>query len=337
MNRKYTAAELAFIERRRAMPRRELLAAFKRRFRRRDVTLLRLQDLCNRNGWSVGSTKGRKRGSRRYSKAELAFIKRRRRMPRRELHAAFVAKFRRKDVSFNNIKQLCTRNGWATDPRQRRRRTVGRTKFSKAELAFIKRRQAMPRRELHATFVEQFQREISLEGFKALCDRLGLRTGRTGYFPKGFVPANKGKKMPYNANSARTQFKKGQLGGRALEVVKPIGSERLSKEGYLERKIHNGLPMQSRWKQVHRINWEAKHGLLPDGHVLKCLDGDRLNTAPSNWEMISRAVLARRNKRFAGTRLPPELERTALVIAQLDDRLGKRRTRKAPQQEQTHG
>lgn len=48
-------------------------------------------------------------------------------------------------------------------------------------------------------------------------------------------------------------------------------------------------------------------------------------TAPSNWELISRAVLARRNKRFAGTKLPPELELTAIAIAKLDQRIGERR------------
>lgn len=332
MNRKYTTAELAFVERRRTMPRQELLVAFKHKFRRRDFTLSRLQDLCSRKGWSVGSLKDRPRGSRRYSKAELSFISRRRKMPRRDLHAAFVAKFRRKDVSLENIKQLCTRKGWATDPKQRRRRALGRTKFSKAELAFIRSRQTVPRRELHAAYVEKFQRQISLAGFKALCKRLGLRTGRTGQFPKGIVPANKGKKMPYNANSARTQFKKGCLSGRALDRQKPIGSERFSKEGYLERKIHNGLPMQSRWRGVHRINWEAKHGALPEGHVLKCLDGNKLNTEPSNWEAISRGVLARRNKRFAGAQLPAELEPTALAIAKLDHRLGEKRAGKSQQE-----
>ena len=67
MNNKYTAAELAFVKRRKKMPRRELLLAFRRKFRRRDMTLLRLQDLCNRKGWGVGSLKGRTKGlSRRY-------------------------------------------------------------------------------------------------------------------------------------------------------------------------------------------------------------------------------------------------------------------------------
>ena len=326
MNKKYTAAELAFIKRRRRMPRQELLRAFKGKFRRRGMTLLRLQDLCNRYGWKVGSLKGRNKGrSRRYSKAELAFIKRRRKMPRRDLHAAFVAKFRRPDVSFDNIKQLCTRHGWATDPHQRRRRTVGRTKFSRAERAFLRRKQAMPRRELYATYIEKFQREMTIEAFKALCDRLDLRTGRTGQFPKGIVPANKGKKMPYNANCARTQFKKGQLSGVARDRQKPVGSERLSKEGYVERKIHNGLPMQSRWRAVHRINWEAINGPVPEGCILKSRDGNKANTDPSNWQAVSRGVLARRNKLFGGAMIPAELEPTAIAIAKLDLKISEKR------------
>lgn len=325
MNRKYTAPHLAFIRRRRRQPRRELLAAFRRKYPRAGMTLLKLQDLCSRHGWRVGSTKGRKYSSRRYSKAELAFISRRRKLPRRELHAAFVAKFRRTDVSFEHIKQFCTRNGWSVGSRKGRRSGI-LLRYSKAEISFVRRRQKMARRALHAEFVARFKRaDVSFDCFKQLCQRQGLRTGRTGCFPKGMVPANKGKKMPYNAGSARTQFKKGHLSGRALERQNPIGSERVSGGGYLERKIHNGLPKQSRWRGVHRINWEAKHGPVPRRHVLKCLDGNPLNTDPSNWELISRAVLARRNKRFAGAKLPPELEHTAIAIAKLDNRLGERR------------
>lgn len=328
MNRKYTASQLAFIKRRRRLPRRDLLVAFRRKFRRSGMTLLRLQDLCNRHGWTVGSRKGRFKGrSRRYSQTELAFIRRRRKMPRRELHAAFVATFRRRDVSFSNIKQLCTRNGWATDPRQRRRRTTGRTKFSKAERTFLRRRQKMPRRELYAAFVEKFHRAISLDAFKALGDRLGLRTGRSGRFEKGVVPANKGQKMPYNANSARTQFKKGHRGGTAKERYKPIGSTRFSKNGYLERKVHDGLPMQSRWRAVHLINWEKRHGAVPAGHCLKCLDGDKLNTDPSNWELVPRSMLPRLNNRWGRNydEAAAELKPTIMAVAKLEHRVAETR------------
>src|SRR4029077_7176642 len=332
VNRKYTAAHLAFIKRRRRMPRRDLLVAFRRKFRRSGMTLLRLQDLCNRYGWGAGSRKGRFKGrSRRYSKAELSFIRRRRKIPRRELHAAFVETFRRRDVSFNNIKQLCTRRGWATDPRQRRRRTKGRTKFSSAERRFLRRRQKMPRRELYAAFVEKFQRAISLDGFKALCDRLGLRTGRTGRFEKGIVPANKGKRMPFNANSARTRFKKGQL----PKNTKWLGRERLSKEGYVEisvkqRNPHTGF--ERRYVLKHRWLWEQKHGPVPEGMVLKC-KGDRLDTDPSNWELIPRGVLPRLSGRFGRNYddAPAELKPTIMAVAKLEQQLFETRRRSSAQ------
>jgi hypothetical protein len=52
-------------------------------------------------------------------------------------------------------------------------------------------------------------RKIKLGAYAALCKRKGWTTGCDGRIQKGNVPANKGKKMPFNPNSARTQFKKG--------------------------------------------------------------------------------------------------------------------------------
>lgn len=179
----------------------------------------------------------------------------------------------------------------------------------------------MPRRKLHRQFVERFERgDVSLDNLKALCSRNGWQTGRTGCFPKGHVPANKGKKMPYNAGSARTQFKKGHRGGRAAERYQPIGTERISKDGYLERKIHDGMPLQSRWKEVHRIEWEELHGPVPEGHCLKCRDGDRSNTDPANWMCIPRAMLPRLAGRWSlpYDQAPDELKPAVLTSARLE-------------------
>ena len=164
--------------------------------------------------------------------------------------------------------------------------------YTPNELAWIKAHSAMPRRAAHARFCDQFNRtDVSLNNFNSLCTRHGWTTGRTGYFAKGTAPSNKGKTMPYNANSAKTQFKQGSRNGRAREIYKPIGTERVTVDGYIERKIHDGLPLQSRWRCVHLINWEAINGPLPKGHCLKCMDSDKGNTAPSNWTAISRGLL----------------------------------------------
>lgn len=259
---------------------------------------------------------------------ELTWIKRRRKWERRALHAAFVKKFRRHSgVPLGTFKSLCKRSGWLTG-RKSGRAPGYSLSYSEAELAFIKRRRKWDRTKLYAAFTTAFPHHaILLDSFKQICLRHVGPNGRDARFKKGIVPANKGKKMPFNANSARTQFKKGSRNGRAVEVYKPIGSERLSKEGFLERKIHEGLPFQSRWRGVHLLNWESENGPVPDAHVLKCLDGDRLNTAPSNWQLISRAVLARLNKK-RGLRFDqaaPELKPTIMAIAKLQDGLGRRR------------
>ena len=171
--------------------------------------------------------------------------------------------------------------------------------YSQQELDWVEARKDWPRKDLHTAFCKEFSRtDVAVDSLKQLCLRRGWKTGRDGRLQPGNVPANKGQKMPYNANSAATQFKKGHLGGSAAKRMKPIGTERLSKEGYLERKIHNGLPMQSRWRAVHLIQWEEANGPIPAGMVLKCVDGDKSNLHPDNWQLIPRAMLPRLNGRF---------------------------------------
>src|SRR6185437_7978694 len=132
--------------------------------------------------------------------------------------------------------------------------------------------------------------------------------------------------MPFNANSARTQFKKGGRTGRANELYKPIGTERLSKDGYLERKIHDGMPLQSRWRAVHLVNWEKLNGPLPKGMALKCL-GDKSDTAPSNWMLVPRSMLPRLNNRWGRNfdHAPAELKPTIMAVAKLETKIADKR------------
>ncbi|EAU43905.1 HNH endonuclease [Salipiger bermudensis] len=199
--------------------------------------------------------------------------------------------------------------------------------YSDAELFWIHDNHKRPRREAHAEFVDLWNRpDVSLSNFTSLCKRKGWMTGRTGCFKKGQVPPNKGRKGYCAPGSEKGWFKKGERRGVAVELYKPIGTERVSKDGYIERKIHDGMPLQSRWRAVHLIRWEEANGPLPDGHCLKCLDGDKANTAPDNWEAIPRALLPR----LSGGRwyrgydtLEPELRPTALAIAKLEHKARK--------------
>jgi hypothetical protein len=192
--------------------------------------------------------------------------------------------------------------------------------YTPHQLAFIKRRKKMCRRELYAAFVLAFprRRNVSIANLTALCKRKGWFTGRNGCFEKGAIPANKGKKMPFNPNSARTQFKKGNLPHNTNYLY----HERVSKDGYVEISVDQTNPhtgFERRYVLKHRWLWEQKHGPVPEGMCLKC-QRDRLNTDPANWQLVPRALLPRLNGRFGRgyDAAPNDLKPTILAVAKLE-------------------
>lgn len=193
--------------------------------------------------------------------------------------------------------------------------------YTHAELRWLKARAGMPRRELYDAFCARFGRtDVSLDALKALCKRRGWLKGRTGRFPKGQAPPNKGKKGFSPPGSEKGWFRPGTRQGVAMRLYKPIGTERMSKDGYIERKINDDLPLQARWRAVHLIRWEAVNGPVPDGHCLKCLDGCRRNTDPDNWLPIPRALLPRLAGRWNNLSFEdaePEIRRYILAAARL--------------------
>lgn len=191
--------------------------------------------------------------------------------------------------------------------------------YSDEELAWLEANYKMVMGEYVKAFEERFGREVKPRNLHALRKRRGWKTGRTGQFTKGIVPHNKGKPFPSRGRSASTQFKKGNLTGRANLNYQPIGSERISKDGYRERKIHDDLPRQSRWQPIHRIEWEAVNGPIPEGMYLKCLDGDRTNTDPANWKLLPRGTLPYLNghRGFDYDKAEPEVRPAILAIAKV--------------------
>ena len=194
--------------------------------------------------------------------------------------------------------------------------------YSQDELAWIKAYSTEPRTEAHALFVQVWNRpDVSLTNFHALCKRMGWKTGRTGQFVKGVRRAdNPARKGHHAAGCEKGWFQKGVRGSMATRLYKPIGTERITKDGYIERKVNDDLPLQKRWQPVQRIAWEAINGPLPEGHSLKCLDGNRQNVDPSNWIAIPRALLPRLNGIHGRDydKAPAELQPLILAITQLE-------------------
>jgi hypothetical protein len=97
-----------------------------------------------------------------------------------------------------------------------------------------------------------------------------------------------------------TQFKP----GARPHTWKPIGSTRVTNDGYLQRKISDtGYPPRD-WVGVHILLWEEAHGPIPKGHALIFKDRNKGNLCLENFELITRAELMRRNTIH---NYPPEL------------------------------
>lgn len=206
--------------------------------------------------------------------------------------------------------------------------------YSAEEMAWLEANRLLPVADYARGFNAAFGREVDPKNLHALRKRKGWKTGRTGQFETGREPRNKGTKCEpgkggLHPNARRTQFKPGGRTGKAALNYQPIGAERIV-EGYRERKVHDGLPRQSRWQLVHRIEWEAINGLVPEGMCLKCLDGDRLNADPSNWALVPRSILprlagGRRKQYLAYDDASPEVRPALLAVAKLDDKARKAR------------
>jgi hypothetical protein len=46
---------------------------------------------------------------------------------------------------------------------------------------------------------------------------------------------------------------------------------------------------------LHRFNWESKYGSIPEGKILRSVNGDTLNCDPDNWELIDMKINLEKN------------------------------------------
>lgn len=109
-------------------------------------------------------------------------------------------------------------------------------------------------------------------------------------FRKGQMPFNKGRKGIHH--SPETEFKPGHQSAN----TKYDGCIRLR---YHKRSKH---PMKfirlakMVWVPLHRHLWEKKHGPIPSGSLIIFKDGNSMNCKLSNFQLISRAENAMRNR-----------------------------------------
>lgn len=138
--------------------------------------------------------------------------------------------------------------------------------------------------ETTAMMNEHFNLKLEVRQIKCYKKNHNLSSGLTGRFEKGHVPANKGIRPSDEvlAKCSITWFKK----GHANYNHKPIGSERVTVDGYIEIKVAE----PNKWKLKHRVVWEEHNGPIPKGKLISFVDGNPLNCTIENFVMIDKQI-----------------------------------------------
>ncbi len=125
------------------------------------------------------------------------------------------------------------------------------------------------------------------------------------HFKKGNVSWNKGRKLGSEWGK-QTHFKK----GNHPHNYKPIGSKRITKDGYHETKVAD----PKKWKQDHVVMWEQANGPVPKTCVLRFIDGNKNNITLSNLMLIATAQNMKLNTIH---RFPAPLKRAIKTLSKL--------------------
>ena len=134
-------------------------------------------------------------------------------------------------------------------------------------------------------------------------------------FRKGHRPWNAGMKgWKAGGRSKLTRFKRGH---RPWDW-QPVGHERVTKDGVLQRKVTDTGYTPRDYKAVHAIVWEEHFGPIPEGHIIIFKDRDRRNFDRANLQCISRAENMRRNTIH---RYPPALKQAIRLAGKLNRRI----------------
>lgn len=164
--------------------------------------------------------------------------------------------------------------------------------------------------ELADLFNQKFNTNITSRTIKSYKANNKLNSGLTGKFRKGQIPHNKGKKMPKEVYEKvkHTMFAKGNIPPNH----RPVGSERISKDGYIEVKVAE----PNKWRLKQRVVYDEAKGKIPEGCPIIFLDGNKRNFDIDNLRCITRSELLYLN--CNGLNNSNEITETGILMARLD-------------------
>lgn len=152
--------------------------------------------------------------------------------------------------------------------------------------------------------------------------------GRAHQFKPGLPSWSKGLKGRVGVQEAckATQFKKGRPASEARNYV-PIGTLRLSKDGYLERKVTDDPSVypSRRWVALHRLVWETAHGDVPAGCIVVFKPGTK-TTDPETVTVDRLECITRRENMLRNTyhRYGPEIAKVIQLRGAINRQINKR-------------
>lgn len=171
--------------------------------------------------------------------------------------------------------------------------------------------------ELTEMFNKRFGLDLKVSQIRAFIKNNKLKSGLNTNFKKGHIPHNKGKKGV--GGWEPTQFKP----GHKPYNYKPVGSERVNSDGYVDVKVAD----PNKWKPKHQLVWEKENGPVPTGHVVIFGDGNRRNFDINNLILVSRKQLAILNKNNL-IQNDADLTRTGIIVADIYRKIGERKKAK---------
>ena len=128
-------------------------------------------------------------------------------------------------------------------------------------------------------------------------------------FKKGQVPWNKGIKNSTGYSASR--WKKGNI----PPTARPVGYERINKDGHIEIKVDGHRQMVYK----HRWVWEQANGEIPKGMVVSFRNGIRTDCRIENLILLTRAELVRLNQSYIKYSTP-ETHETCILLAKIKDK-----------------
>jgi hypothetical protein len=196
--------------------------------------------------------------------------------------------------------------------------------FNVEQKAFIRSKaNGLSNQDLTELVNQEYGLSVTRQQIKTFKANHKISSGLTGRFEKGSIPLNKGTKGLYNVGGNCTSFKPGQKAPN----YKPVGSERLDRDGYILIKVSDVGTCSERWKLKHKVLWEEANGPVPKGHCLIFLDSNKHNTSLDNLQLITRTQLARMNQNDLISN-DPELTKTGLIVADIITKISERKRKK---------